>query len=143
MPPRPLLKDMAEAKTSIKRRTTPVKGKSNAAPLRDEPNEDWPEDLKTMYQREGVQMVRGGRVTKNIRARVRMVFESNYLDGVEPEQGLAKLSLGSRTLRDSIHSSLCSIGLADPRRTLHGRRYTVRMGTIGACRRGRNERSGS
>jgi hypothetical protein len=68
---------MAEADTSIKRRTTPMKGKPNAAPLRDEPEKDWTEDHKAMYLREGVQMVLAGRVIKNIRARVCMVFESN------------------------------------------------------------------
>jgi hypothetical protein len=44
--------------------------------------------LKTKYLREGVQMVSGGPVTKNIKARVKLVFESDYCKDVEPEQGL-------------------------------------------------------
>jgi hypothetical protein len=44
--------------------------------------------LKAKYLKEGVQMVLGGPVTKNIRARVRLVFESDNCKDVEPEQGL-------------------------------------------------------
>jgi hypothetical protein len=44
--------------------------------------------LKAKYLREGVQMVLGVPVTKNIKARVKLVFESDYCKDVEPEQGL-------------------------------------------------------
>jgi hypothetical protein len=71
-------KDMAEGEASVKRRVTSVKGKKET-PLHDDPDDNWPEDLKVMYRREGVQMVLGGPVTKAIRARVRLVFESNYV----------------------------------------------------------------
>jgi hypothetical protein len=63
------------------------KGKKQT-PLHDKPESDWSDDLKAKYLREGVQMVLGGPVTKNIRQRVKLVFESDYCKDVEPEQGL-------------------------------------------------------
>jgi hypothetical protein len=80
-------KDMAQGEGSIKRHVTPTKGKKQI-PLHDDPDPDWSEDLKAKYVREGVQMVLGGPVTKNIKARVKLVFESDYCKDVEPEQGL-------------------------------------------------------
>jgi hypothetical protein len=44
--------------------------------------------LKAKYLKEGVQMVLGGPVTKNIRQLVKLVFESDYCKDVEREQGL-------------------------------------------------------
>jgi hypothetical protein len=80
-------KDMAEGEDSLKRRITPSKSKKQT-PLHDDPDPDWSDDLKAKYLRVGVQMVLGGPVTKNIRARVKLVFESDYCEDVEPEQGL-------------------------------------------------------
>jgi hypothetical protein len=80
-------KDMAEGEGSLKRRVTPTKGKKEI-PCHDDGDDGWSEDLKTKYQRMGVQMVLGGPVTKNIRARVKLVFESDYCKDVSPEHGL-------------------------------------------------------
>jgi hypothetical protein len=79
--------DMAEEEGSVKRRVTPKKGKKQT-PLHDNPESDLSDDLKAKYLREGVSMVLGGPVTKNIRQRVKLVFESDYCKDVEPEQGL-------------------------------------------------------
>jgi hypothetical protein len=78
--------DMAEGEGSVKGRVTPKKGKKQTR-LHDNPESDWSDDLKAKYLREGVQMVLGGPVTKNIRQRVKLVFESDYCKDVEPEQG--------------------------------------------------------
>jgi hypothetical protein len=78
---------MAEGEGSVKRRVTPKKSKKQT-PLHDDHDPDWSDVLKAKYPGEGVQMVLEGLVTKNIRARVRLVFESDYCKDVEPEQGL-------------------------------------------------------
>jgi hypothetical protein len=54
---------MAEGEGSLKRRVTPMKSKPASAPLQDDPDNDWPEDVKAKYQQAGVQMVLGGKVT--------------------------------------------------------------------------------
>jgi hypothetical protein len=56
--------------------------------LQDDPDNDWPDDVKAKYQQAGVQMVLGGKVTQNVREMVKRVLESEFCEGVTPEQGL-------------------------------------------------------
>jgi hypothetical protein len=87
--PRFSAKDMAEAEGSgLKRRVTPMKSKPTLAPLQDDPDNDWSDELKAKYRQVGVQMVLGGWVTQNVRAMVKRVLELEFCEGVTPEQGL-------------------------------------------------------
>jgi hypothetical protein len=82
-------KDMAEGEGSgLKRRVTPMKSKQAAAPLQDDPDDAWDDNLKAKYQGEGVQMVLGGRVIQSVRAMVKRVLRSELCEGVTREQGL-------------------------------------------------------
>jgi hypothetical protein len=85
--PRFSTKDMAEGETSLKKRVTPTKGKKSI-PCHDDGNNSWSGKIQAKYQREGVQMVLGGFVTKNIRALVKLVLDLDYCKNVSPEQGL-------------------------------------------------------
>jgi hypothetical protein len=85
--PRFSIEDMAEGETSLKKRVTPTKGEKSI-PCNDDGNNSWPGETQAKYQREGVQMVLGGPVTKNIRKLVQLVFNSDYCKDVCPEQGL-------------------------------------------------------
>jgi hypothetical protein len=78
---------MAEGETSLKKRVTPTKGKKSI-PCHDDGDNSWSGEIQAKYQREGVQMVLGGPVTKNIRALVKLVLDSDYCKNVSPEQGL-------------------------------------------------------
>jgi hypothetical protein len=80
-------KDMAEGDTSVKRRVTPTKGKKEPQ-MHDEPNKEWPEELRAKYRSAGVQMVLEGPVTQGIRKQARAVLESHYCQDVSPKQGL-------------------------------------------------------
>jgi hypothetical protein len=42
----------------------PMKSKPVSAPLQDDLDNAWPDDVKAKYQRAGVQLVLGGRVTQ-------------------------------------------------------------------------------
>jgi hypothetical protein len=79
--------DMAEGETSLKKRVTPTKGEKNI-PCHDDGDDSWSGETQAKYQREGVQMVLAGPVTKNIRKLVKLVFDSDYCKNVSPEQGL-------------------------------------------------------
>jgi hypothetical protein len=70
--PRFSTKDMAEGETSLKKRVTPTKGKKSI-PCYDDGDNSWSGEIQAKYQREGVQMVLGDPVTKNIRALVKLV----------------------------------------------------------------------
>jgi hypothetical protein len=85
--PRFSTEDMAEGETSLTKRVTPTKGEKSI-PCNDDGNNSWPGETQAKYQREGVQMVLGGPVTKNIRKLVQLVFDSDYCKDVSPEQGL-------------------------------------------------------
>jgi hypothetical protein len=85
--PRFSTKDMAEGNTSIKRRVTPTKGKRETW-MHDEPNGEWPEESQAKHRSAGVQMVLGGPVIQGIRKQARAVLESDFCQGVSPEQGL-------------------------------------------------------
>jgi hypothetical protein len=78
---------MAEGETSLKKRVTPTKGEKSI-PCHDDGNNSWSVETQAKYQREGVQMVLGEPVTKNIRKLVQLVFDLDYFDNVSPEQGL-------------------------------------------------------
>jgi hypothetical protein len=78
---------MAEGDTSIKRRITPTKGKGETR-MHDGPGGNRPEELQAKYRSAGVQMVLGGPVTQGIRKQARAVLESDFCQGVSPEQGL-------------------------------------------------------
>jgi hypothetical protein len=63
--------------------------------IADPPTDEWTEAEKTMYRRDGVQMVLGGQaVTLRIREHVAVVFKSGYVTGASsPEQGLVNYLL--------------------------------------------------
>jgi hypothetical protein len=85
--PRFSTKDMAEGETSLKKHVTPTQGRKSI-PCHDDGDNSWSGEIHAKYQREGVQMVLGGPVTKNIRALVKLVLDSDYCKNVSPEQGL-------------------------------------------------------
>jgi hypothetical protein len=85
--PRFSTENMAEGETSLKKRVTPTKGEKSI-PCHDDGDDSWSGETHAKYQREGVQMVLGGHVTKNIRKLVKLVFDSDYCKDVSPEQGL-------------------------------------------------------
>jgi hypothetical protein len=78
---------MAEGETSLKKRVTPTKGEKSIS-CHDDGDNSWSTETHAKYQREGVRMVLGGPVTKNIRKLVQLVFNSDYCKDVSPEQGL-------------------------------------------------------
>jgi hypothetical protein len=74
-------------------RTIRVSGKGTPR-IADPPIGEWTEAEKTMYQRDGVQMVLGGPVTQRIREHVAIVFKSGFVTGAStPEQGLVNYLL--------------------------------------------------
>jgi hypothetical protein len=81
--PRFSTEDMVEGETSLKKRVTPTKGEKSI-PCNDDGDNSWPGETQAKYQREGVQMVLGGPVTKNIRKLVQLVFNSDYCKDVSP-----------------------------------------------------------
>jgi hypothetical protein len=85
--PRFSTEDMAEGETSLKKRITLTKGEKSI-PCHDDGDNSWSGKTQAKYQREGVQMVVGGPVTKNTRKLVQLVFDSDYCKNVSPEQGL-------------------------------------------------------
>jgi hypothetical protein len=62
--------------------------------IADPPIDEWTEAEKTMYQRDGVQMVLGGPVTQRIREHVAVVFKLGFVTGASsPEQELVNYLL--------------------------------------------------
>jgi len=76
--------------SSIKRRSTPVKGKDVSMEMGSDPLESWSEERKAIYRGTGVQMVMGGPVVPSIKALCPQIWESEEFgkEVEKPEQAL-------------------------------------------------------
>jgi len=94
-------RDMASGEgSSIKRRSTPVKGKDVSMEMVSDPLESWSEERKAIYRGTGLQMVIEGPVVPSIKALCPRIWESEEFgkEVEKPEQALVNyLFRGSYT----------------------------------------------